>query len=213
MYGFFELPEFGSLWGDSNTVVTPEVPIAELSRVYFDNTDAAVGPTTTFTTRGLSPSTFTDAAFTGGAAPVWTSQGLETRGNILRNISTRGPYSKVQVALEATRTGISSSRGTLLSLNINAAVDQRMLIDYNANGFIITGPDTQIINMPIVWGYNSRQTIAVEWDFVNGVMTVMEPDGDTKSIPIAAIPLRITRMEIGKGALATIHELSIVTEA
>lgn len=213
MYGFFELPEFGSLWGDSNAVVTPEVPLAELSRVYFDNTDAAVGPITTFTTRGTSPSTFTDAALTGGAAPVWTAQGLETRGNILRHISTSGPYSKVRIAFEATRTGISSARGSIITLNLNAQADQRMLIDYTAGGFIITGPNATVLNLPAVWGYNSRQTIAVEWDFVAGLMTVMEPDGDTQSVAIAAIPLGITRIEIGKGALATIHELSIVTEA
>ena len=199
------------------TPVEPEIPVVPLPQVsslYFDNTDAPIGDVSTLTTRGSWGAVLTNAAFTGGAVAQMEADGLRTRGNILRNISTQGPLRKITILADVLRTGITNGgRGDVITINPNLAADFRFYLQFDANRFMVTGPNGVIINMASQWGYGARHVVGVELDLVAGTMTVMEPDGDTQTAVVSAVPLTIGRIEVGKAAASLIYKLALVTEA
>lgn len=209
----FAWPVFGGGLGGSIPVVPP-VPLPEASSLYFDRTDAPLGDVNTLNTRGAWAAALTNAAFTGGAVAVMTEEGLNTRGNILRNISTQGPLRKITILADVLRTAITNGgRGDVITINPNLAADFRFYLQFDANRFMVTGPNGVIINMASQWGFGARHVVGVELDLVAGTMTVMEPDGDTQTAAVAAVPLTVGRIEVGKAANSMIYQLALVTEA
>lgn len=189
------------------------IPLAERSAVYFDNTDAPIGDVTSLQARGSWGAAFANTAFTGGLIAQMTADGLLTRGNILRNISARGPYTKITILADVLRTGIANGgRGDVLTINPNLAAEFRLYLQFDANRFMVTGPNGVIINMASQWGYGARHVVGVELDTIAGTLTVMEPDGDIQTAAVTGGALSIGRVEIGKAAASTIYQLALITE-
>lgn len=189
------------------------IPLAERAAVFFDNTDAPIGDVTSLQTRGSWGAAFENRAFTGGLIAQMTADGLLTRGNILRNISARGPYTKITILADVLRTGITNGgRGDVLTINPNLAAEFRLYLQFDENRFMVTGPNGVIINMASQWGYGARHVVGVELDTIAGTLTVMEPDGDIQTAAVTGGPLSIGRVEIGKAAASTIYQLALITE-
>lgn len=189
------------------------IPLAERSAVYFDNTDAPIGDVNSLQTRGTWGAAFANTAFTGGLIAQMTADGLLTRGNILRNISAHGPYTKITILADVLRTGITNGgRGDVLTINPNLTAEFRLYLQFDANRFMVTGPNGVIINMASQWGYGARHVVGVELDTIAGTLTVMEPDGDIQTAAVTGGPLSIGRVEIGKAAASTIYQLALITE-
>lgn len=191
---------------------TPAVPIPDVSALYFDNTDAPLGDVTSLTTRGSWGAVLSNVAFTGGAVAVMQSDGLLVSGNILRNIATRGPFSKFTLLCDIRRDGlVTSSRGDVIGINPNEGVETRCYLSYDANAFRVIGPNNVTISVAPVPG--TRQTVGMEVDLVSGIMKVIEPDGFERSISLGAVsPFSINRIEIGKACAALFHQIAIIVE-
>ena len=196
------------------TVAAPVVPIPQISSLYFDAADAPIGDVTALQTRGSWAAVLSNAAFTGGAVAQMGAEGLRTRGNILRNISSQGPFRKITILADVVRDAITNgSRADIITINPNLAADFRLYLQFDPNRFMVTGPGGVILNLPTQWGFGARHVIGVELDLAAGRLTVMEPDGDTQSAVVPAVPLTIGRVEVGKAANSLIHQLALITEA
>lgn len=205
------LPSPGLLPGE-----TPdEEPLVDQSAIYFDETDAAEGNVSSLTTRGSLAMTFANVAGPAGSAiNVMEADGLDLRGNTLRNTSAAGTYSKMTILLDVTREANPlSGAGELVNINSNGAAGVRFWLRYTSAQFQLLGPNGVTISLAPIGGNGDRQVIGGELDITAGTMTSIAADGEMQTAAITGSAIAITRIEIGKACLAKIHELAIILEA
>lgn len=192
----------------------PVVPLVDQSVVYFDQTDAPLGPVTSLTARGIWGGAFTEIAFTGGATAVMEADGLRLNGNILRLNLVRGPLSKITLAIDLTIYGQPTAgvAGTMFEFGPTGGTG-RFGIRYDTSYRLRSvGPANQTLTADAINGTGVRQTVATEWMPGTGARQLVEPDGFTQSDLIPVQAFSVARLEIGKGCLAKIHALAVIVE-
>lgn len=150
----------------------------------------------------------------GSATNVMEADGLDLRGNILRNTSAAGTYSKMTILLDVTREANPiSGAGELVNINSNGVTGVRFWLRYTSSQFQLLGPNGVTISFAPIGGNGDRQVIGGELDLTAGIMTAIEADGETQTAAVSTTPIAITRIEIGKACVAKVHALMVILEA
>lgn len=171
---------------------------------------------------GLNPpdgsGTFNDTVFTvvgTGADVQRTGAGVVFEGGkYLRADVTKGPYSKSVLLIDFTRDGDPPvNAGTLLSWDLETTETAGFQYTGGANPLNqgrFPGGNAHTFSRDKV-SIGDRVTLGMMIDYENGTVTTVDHNGQVSdtTFPIDDGDLDLTRIEIGKNCVATIHSIAV----